>query len=177
MGKQVWLPGFGERLGPCAVRNAVQCIHMGLRQEKIKTQFESHPGALWFGNSKVSLKAALCHYFHDILSRVPTWLVNSEQIPLPWGWCRGLERWPAKRRALTGGSKWLSPAWHSQVGRWTAQDSSVPWEMSIRGTTLPPSLLIRAVSVDLQGILYCFFPSLPTKVLADSDLGCGKPFE
>lgn len=71
------------------MRTAVQYIHMGLRQEKIKTQFESHPGALWSGNSKVSLKAALCHCFHDILSRVPTWLVNSEQIPLPWGVAQG----------------------------------------------------------------------------------------
>lgn len=158
----------------------MQCIHMGLRQEKIKTQFESHPGALWFGNSKVSLKAALCHCFHDILSRVPTWLVNSEQIPLPWGWRGGLERWRGPGEVACEEKSphwWLSPARHSQVGRWTAQHSSVPWEMSLRVTTLPPSLLIRAVSVDLRRILYCFFPSLPTKVLADSDLGCGKPFE
>lgn len=61
---------------------------MGPGQEKIKTQFENfetHPGALWFGNCRVNLKTADCHYFHYTFSRVSTWLVNLEQILLCWG--------------------------------------------------------------------------------------------
>lgn len=59
------------------------------RLERIKTQFEnfeSHPGALWFGNSRVNWKTAVCHYFHYTFSRVPTWMVNSEQILQSGGW-------------------------------------------------------------------------------------------
>ena len=59
------------------------------RQERIKTQFENlrvAPGALWFGNCRVNLKAAVCHYFHDTFSRVPTWLVNLSRFLRPGGW-------------------------------------------------------------------------------------------
>lgn len=74
---------------PGAVRTTSVFIHMGPRQERIKTQFEnfeSRPGALWwFGSCRVNLKTAVCHYFHYTFSRVPTWLVNSEQIFLCWG--------------------------------------------------------------------------------------------
>lgn len=62
--------------------------HMGPRAGKDQNpfeNFETHPGALWFGNCRVNLKTAVCHCFHYTFSRVSTWLVDSEQILLCWG--------------------------------------------------------------------------------------------
>lgn len=61
---------------------------MGPQAGKDQNPFEdaeTHPGALWFGNCRVSWKTAVCHYFHCTFSRVSTWRATSEQMLLCWG--------------------------------------------------------------------------------------------
>lgn len=68
------------------MRTASLFIHMGPRQERIKTQFENLRvtlGLCGLGTAGSTWKTPVCHYFHYTFSRVPTWLI--EWIVVSWG--------------------------------------------------------------------------------------------
>lgn len=92
--KAGFIPGNGSSFQPLAGISGAQCCENmafyshGAQAGKDQNPFENsetHPGALWFGNCRVNLKTAVCHYFHCTFSRVSTWRATSEQILLCWG--------------------------------------------------------------------------------------------
>lgn len=106
-----------EGAGTLCCENHIVFYSQGARAGKDQNSRESHPGALRFGNRRVSLRAALCHCFHYILSRVPTWLVNSCLLGEGRVWQGTGARRGNMGRGLTIASKYLSPVWPSLGGK------------------------------------------------------------
>lgn len=87
-GKWVWFPASGREWWSLVLWEQQFLFTWGPGRKGSKPSLRTLRVALglwWFGNCRVNLKTAVCHYFHYTFSRVPIWLVNSEQIFLCWG--------------------------------------------------------------------------------------------